>query len=163
MKSFLLLLIIVFIGCEKEKLPFKPLPVAPPERYIFLTQNKWKWTHEYIDSTNYAKNHLNEWPLSTTDDFMNVYDTCAWDSESIFLADGRWKLNKSPSCNSDVSEDIGHWKWANNDQDFVNVGQDTFHIVELNSVNFKMYYKRNTWAQGVLVKTEYCMWTFEAR
>lgn len=163
MKSFLFLLVIVFFGCKKEKLPLEAMPIAPSERYVFLTHNKWKWTHEYIDSTTYAKNHLEEWPLNTTEDFMNIYDTCSWDSESIFLTNGKWQVIKSQACDSSISPDAGNWRLINNDNDFVIVGQDTFHIVELNKSNFKMYYKRYTWVQGILVLTEYCMWTFDAK
>lgn len=161
---FLLPVLLVFIACNKVKKDDpQPLPPPPSERFRLLTEHRWSMTHEYVDSTAYAKANLNLWPLNTTDDYMDYSDTCSWDSESIFLADGRWKLKKSPSCDQSVSEDIGHWKLANNSQDFVNVGQDTFHIVELNTSVFKMYYKRYTWVQGQLVLTEYCMWTFNSR
>ncbi len=163
MKPLLLLFFIVLLGCKKEKLPLDPMPQDPSERFVFLTNNYWKWTHEYIDSTAYAKNHLSEWPLSTTDDFMDMYDTCSWDSDNIFRTSGKWEVVKSKACDSSISSDAGSWRLINNDNDFVIVGQDTFHIVELNRSDFKMYYKRYTWVQGQLVLTEYCMWTFKAR
>lgn len=165
MKILFLLPVLLLFACNKVKkddlLP--PAPPAQSERFKLLTEHRWAMSHEYVDSTAYAKANLNLWPLNTTDDYMDYSDTCSWDSESLFLTDGRWKLKKSLACNSNVSEDVGHWKLANNDQDFVNVGQDTFHIVVLNSSSLKMYYKRYTWVQGQLVLTEYCMWTFASR
>lgn len=120
-------------------------------------------THEYVDSTAYAKSHLNEWPFSTTDDSMDRYDTCSWDSENIFLTDGSWKLKKSITCRASVSENVGHWKLTNNDNDFEILGQGTMHIIELSSTKFKMYYTSDVYIHQQLIRTDYVMWTFKAR
>lgn len=162
MKNFFILCFLILIACKKEKKP-DSVVLEPSERFKILTGNKWAMTHEYIDSTAYAKNHLNEWPLSTTDDFMDIYDTCSLESKTLFLPDGKVKLDKSPACSSSVSENVGNWKLTNNDNDFVIVGQDTLHIVELNHQNLKMYYEQYTTLHGQLVLVEYCMWTYEAR
>ena len=131
-------------------------------RYITLTKHKWSMTHEYNDSTSYAKNNLNLWPLSTTEDFMSIYDTCDWDSKNIFLTDGNWQLIKSTSCDPSVSSDVGKWKLINKDNDFVIVNQDTMHILELTDNDFKMWYKRYTSVGGAIILTEYTMWTFKS-
>lgn len=158
MKNFIILALLFIFSCNKvKKDDYAPTPTS--ERFKLITGGSWAMTHEYVDSTAYAKANLNLWPLSTTDDYMDFTDTCSWDSESIFLPDGTWKLKKSVTCDQSVSENIGRWKLANNDQDFVNVGQDTFRIVELTKNSLKMYYKRYTWVQGQLVNTKYCMWT----
>ena len=138
MKLFLILFAITFIGCKKQKFPIEPMPIAPSERYVFLTHNKWKWTHEYLDSTTYAKSHVNDWPLNTTEDLMSIYDTCSWDSESTFRTDGKWEVLKSKTCDSSISPNAGSWMLINDDRDFVIVGQDTMHIVELTRRNLKM-------------------------
>lgn len=107
------------MACKKiKKDDPQPLPPVPSERFNILISHGWAMTHEYVDSTAYAKANLNLWPLNTTDDYMDLSDTCSWESQSLFLADGRWKLKKSLACNSNVSEDIGHWKLANRGQDF---------------------------------------------
>lgn len=162
MKKFLFIFLLGLIACKKEKKDEFILPQLS-ERFNILTSHHWAMTHEYVDSTAYAKANLNLWPLNTTDDFMDINDTCSWQSEGIFLPNGQWKLKKSPACSSSVSEDVGFWKLTNNDNDFVIVGQDTLHIVELNHQNLKMYYEQYTTIQGHVVLVEYCMWTFEAR
>lgn len=162
MRYFIFLIVIIVFACKKEKKPDVILP-EPSERFKILTEHKWAMTHEYVDSTAYAKSHLNEWPLNTTDDFMDIYDTCSWDSRTLFLTDGRVKLAKSPACSASVSENVGNWKLTNNDNDFIIVGQDTLHIVELNNSNFKMYYKSYTYLHQQLIRIEYTMWTYEAR
>lgn len=162
MKNICIVILFFLSACKKEKKDETILPQTS-ERFRILTSHRWAMTHEYVDSTSYAKANLHLWPLSTTDDFMDMYDTCSWQSESILLPDGTWKLKKSPSCSPSVSEDVGRWKLANNDNDFVIGSQDTMHIVELNDHNFKMYYKQYTWVQGQLVLIEYCMWTFDAK
>lgn len=162
MKYLMLIISIALYSCKKTKLTEIAIP-EPSERVKLLTGHNWAMTHEYIDSTAYAKSHLNEWPLSSTDDFMNSYDTCSWDSRTLFLNDGRIKLLKSRACSASVAEDIGHWRLTNNDNDFVIVGQDTLHIVELNSTSFKMYYVSYRYYQQQLILTEYIMWTYEAR
>ena len=161
MKSIPLLLCILFFtfSCKKDT---KIVSTKPSERFLILTQNKWSMTHEYNDSTNYAKNNLNLWPLSTTEDFMSIYDTCDWDSKNIFLTNGSWKLIKSISCDASVSDDVGHWQLINNDNDFVIVGQDTMHIVTLTNNDFKMWYKSYTYVGTTLVLTEYRMWVFKS-
>ncbi len=162
MKPLFFCFLILFFACKKEKLPLDPLPPTPSERFVTLTNHNWSMTHEYKDTTAYAKSHLNEWPLTSTYDSMNIFDTCSWDSKSVFLPNSDWQLIKSPSCDASVSTDTGHWKLINNDTDFVIVGQDTLHVVELSSTDFKMYYKSYTWVHNQIVLTEYVMWTFKA-
>lgn len=162
MRLLLLVPIFFFISCRKEKKDDLATPLFS-ERFLLLTQHRWTMTHDYRDSSAYAKANLNLWPLSTTEDRMDYSDTCSWDSELLFLPDGKWKTKKSVTCDPSISEYIGQWKLANSDQDFVSVGADTFHIVELTQHSFKMYYKQYTWVQGQLVSTTYCMWTFAAR
>ena len=160
-KSLLLILPfgLFFSFCKKDT---KIVYQQPSERYMNLVTHRWSMTHEYVDSTSYAKSNLNLWPLSTTDDFMSIYDTCDWDSKSVFLTDGKCQLIKSASCDSSVSSDVGNWKFINNENDFVFIGQDTMHIIELTPNDFKMWYKINTYVSGQLVLTEYCMWTFKS-
>jgi len=156
---FILLVMLLVLSCKKDP---KINPQSYSERYTNLISHKWAMTHEYVDSTSYAKNNLNLWPLNTTEDFMSIYDTCDWDSKSAFLPDGKWELIKSPACDSSVSSNVGNWKLINNDDDFVIVGQDTMHIVELTNNDLKMWYERYTYVNGALALTEYCMWTFKS-
>jgi hypothetical protein len=158
-KNLLALFLLLFFSCKKEV--YDPT-LNSSQRSINLTKHKWSMTHEYVDSTSYAKNNLNLWPLNTTDDFMSIYDTCGWDSKSVFLTNGKCQLLKSAACDSSVSSDVGYWKLINNENDFVFVGQDTMHIIELTPNDFKMWYKINTYVSGQLVLTEYCMWTFKS-
>lgn len=162
MKYFFVTILIVLFSCKKEKKSDVVIP-EPSERFKMLINHKWAMTHKYVDSTAYSKSHLDEWPLSSTDDFMDIYDTCSWDSKTLFLPDGRVKLHKSRTCDSSVSENVGNWKLTNNDNDFIIVGQDTLHIVELNNTNFKMYYKSYRYFQQQLIRIEYVMWTYETR
>lgn len=162
MKTLLLFLVIALISCKKKKKPDVILPELS-ERTKILTGHSWSMTHQYIDSTSYAKTHLTEWPLPSTEDFMDIYDTCEWDSKNLFLLDGRWKFQKSAKCPANIAEDVGHWKLINGDNDLVIVGQDTMHIVELNNNSFKMYYESYTYFQQQLILTEYIMWTYNAR
>lgn len=162
MRYIVLSLLAILLSCKKEKKPQIIVPESS-ERFKTLTGHRWAMTHEYSDSTAYAKSHLNEWPFSTTNDSMDRYDTCLWDSESIFLPDGTWKLKKSKSCDSSISENVGNWKLTNNDNDFEIVGQGTMHIVELSSNEFKMYYTSDVYIHQQLIRTDYVMWTFHAR
>lgn len=161
MRVFLFLCIVLFFSCKKDP---QILPNKPSQRFLNLTQHKWLMTHEYIDSTAYAKNNLNLWPLSTTDDFMSVYDTCDLTSKLVLLPNGVMQSYKGLSCDplEPNESNIGNWKLINNDNDFVIVDQDTMHIVELTNNDFKMWYKVNTYVASQLVLTEYCMWTFKS-
>lgn len=163
MKNIFLIIFFFLFACKKEKKDEAQPQPQTSERFRLLTENHWVMTHEYVDSTSYAKNHLTEWPLNTTDDFMDPYDTCALESDNIFLPDGQWKLKKNKTCSAATSEDVGKWKLFNSDNDFIIVSQDTMHIVELNKQNFKMYYEVYTYYQGKVILVEYDMWTFKAR
>lgn len=161
MKIFIILTFIFLFSCKKEKSPDIVIPELT-ERIKILTQHSWSMTHQYIDSTSYAKSHLSEWPLSSTEDFMDPRDTCEWDSKNLFLLDGSWKFKKSIKCPASLSEDVGRWKLINNENDFVIIGQDTMHIVELNNSSFKMYYESYVYQQQQLVRVEYIMWTYKS-
>lgn len=161
MKNVCIVIFFFLFACKKEKKDEIILPQTS-ERFRILTENRWLMAHEYVDSTAYAKGHLYEWPLNTTDDFIDMYDTCTLETENIFLPNGQWKLNKSKTCSAGISDDAGRWKLINNDNDFVIVGQDTLHIVELNKSGFKMYYESYTYVQQQLIRTTYIMWTYKA-
>ncbi len=162
MKNICIVILFFLFACKKEKKNETILPQTS-ERFKILTEHRWLMTHEYVDSTAYAKSHLNEWPLNTTDDFMDPFDTCSLESENLLLPNGQWKLNKNRTCSAGISDDAGRWKLINNDFDFVIVGQDTLHIVELNNQHLKMYYEQYTYYLGKVILIEYCMWTFNSK
>lgn len=158
-KAAIIILITLFCACKKDN-PVYTNKLS--ERFINLTTNKWAMIHEYNDSTNYAKNNLSLWPLSTTEDYLSTWDTCTWDSKIIFLKTGECKLEKSSSCDPSISSDVGNWKLINHDNDFVIAGQDTMHIVELTNNYLKMWYESYTYVGGQVVLIEYRMWVYNS-
>ena len=130
--------------------------------HYILISTKWKQTHTYYDTSNYAKQHLNLWPLSSTEDIP--MDSCELTSKIWFNSDNNLYTIKGSGCPiSDPDTNfIGTWNLISNDTKIIFNGTDTIDVLEINNNNIKLWYKSYRLdSSGSVLYTEYNMWKYE--
>jgi hypothetical protein len=127
-----------------------------------LISTKWKQTHTYYDTSNYAKLNLNLWPLSSTVDIS--MDSCSLTSKIWYNSNHNlYTLKGLPCPPSDPDTNlVASWDLISNDSKIVFGGADTMNVLEINNNNIKLWYKSYVLdSLGAVLYTEYNMWKFE--
>ncbi|MFN8117900.1 MAG: hypothetical protein U0W65_17455 [Bacteroidia bacterium] len=159
------LFVVLFSSCKKESnipitsfLPSKQSTIGES----ILTSSKWKQTHTYYDTSNYAKLYLNLWPLSSTFDIP--MDSCSLTSKIWYHSNHNLYTIKGLPCPSSDPDTnlVASWNLILNDSKIVFGGVDTMEVLEINNNNIKLWYKSYVLDSiGSVLYTEYNMWKFE--
>jgi hypothetical protein len=160
-----LLLVLLIFSCKKENDKPKDdnLVVnqnSPIENVLIST--KWKQTHTFYDTSNYAKLNLNLWPLSSTIDMS--MDSCSLASKIWYHSNHNLYTIKGMPCpllDPDTNL-VGSWNLILNDTKIVFGNTDTMDVLEINNNFIKLWYKSYVLDSiGSVLYEEYNMWKFE--
>ena len=150
-------------ACHKtEKAPEDvPQQNTANSQYNTLTGTKWKQVHYYVDTTAYAFAHLNQWPLTTTIDLLQPYDTCWITSRVQWSTNGNWYSFKGRDCSSLTADTSNNGAWSLTSNALLISTGSTFNILELDTNHFKFYHISST-STGTVVAPEYIVEVFES-
>ncbi len=136
--------LLCLISCKKDT-KVEPVDNKPSERYNILTSHYWRLTGVWNDTTDYAKDHPDLVPLSTSIDNFFFTDSCKYYTSSYYNPDGFHYAVKGKWCgysnNNLVFIKGNPWSLSNNDQTF-NGPSNITTIIILNDTIFKRYHYR---------------------
>ena len=154
-----------FVSCKKDKVAAPPTTSTPSvsAAYTAITSTKWRQTHEYSDTTGYARTHLSAWPCSTTDDAATSYDTCMQTTKLWFKNDHTAFRLKGQKCASSMADttNLGTWNLISGDTQF-ELNGNPLNVLEISSSHIKIWYQSNvTNSSGAVLFTRYYMLVFD--